>query len=60
LQKLYKKHGITENDIKFVKSELPHYLEGTILDGNRVYITTEDGKIPEKLKMKLEKGILSI
>ncbi len=54
LQELYKKYGITENDFKFAKRELPNYLKGTILDGSRVYIATENGKVPEKLKAKLE------
>ncbi|MEM0315822.1 MAG: hypothetical protein QXL61_06980, partial [Archaeoglobaceae archaeon] len=33
LQELYRKYNITENDIKFAEGKLPHYLEGTILDG---------------------------
>ena len=33
LEELYSRYGITENDLKFAKGELPHYLEGTILDG---------------------------
>ncbi|MDW7727715.1 MAG: hypothetical protein SCH70_11515 [Candidatus Methanoperedens sp.] len=28
------KYNITENDIKFARGELPHFIEGTILDGN--------------------------
>jgi len=52
LQQIYKKYGITENDIKFAKGELPHYLEGTILDGSRKAVATEDGKLPKDLKEK--------
>jgi hypothetical protein len=33
LEELYSKYGITENDLKFARGELPHYLEGSILDG---------------------------
>ena len=36
LQELYRKYNITENDIKFAEGRLPHYLEGTILDGKVV------------------------
>ncbi len=36
LQELYCKYNITENDIKFAEGRLPHYLEGTILDGKVV------------------------
>ncbi len=34
LRNLYLRYNITENDIKFAKGELPHFLEGTVLDGN--------------------------
>lgn len=34
LEDLYSKYNITENDIKFARGELPHFLEGTILRGN--------------------------
>lgn len=34
LRDLYLRYNITENDIKFAKGELPHFLEGTVLDGN--------------------------
>ncbi|MCZ7400217.1 MAG: hypothetical protein O8C62_11195 [Candidatus Methanoperedens sp.] len=34
LKDQYLKYNITENDIKFARGELPHYLEGTVLDGN--------------------------
>ncbi len=33
LQMIYKRYNVTENDIKFAKGELPHYLAGTTLDG---------------------------
>ncbi len=33
LRALYKKYNISENDIKFALGKLPHYLEGTPLDG---------------------------
>ncbi|MDK2795807.1 MAG: hypothetical protein PWQ58_1006, partial [Archaeoglobaceae archaeon] len=47
LQKLYHEYGITENDIKFAKGELPHYLEGTVLDGKVITMgeITPDGKV---------------
>jgi len=50
LQDLYLKYNITENDIKFAKNELPHYLEGTILNGDKRVIATETGEPPEGLK----------
>ena len=34
LKDLYLRYNITENDIKFARGELPHFLEGTILYGN--------------------------
>jgi hypothetical protein len=34
LKDLYLKYNITENDIKFARGELPHFLEGTMLGGN--------------------------
>jgi hypothetical protein len=33
LQELYRTYNITENDIKFAEDRLPHFLEGTTLDG---------------------------
>lgn len=39
VKKIYKDYGITENDIKFAKGELPYFLEGTILDGSRTVVT---------------------
>jgi hypothetical protein len=50
LERLYLKYNITENDIKFARGELPHYLEGTILDGKTRVIATDTGKPPEGLK----------
>ena len=50
LQDMYRKYNITENDIKFAMSELPHYLEGTILHGDTRIIATETGEPPEGLK----------
>jgi len=44
LLQLYRKYNITENDIKFAKGELPHYLEGTILYGKVVTM----GKVVKK------------
>ena len=38
LQQIYRKYDITENDIKFAKGELPHYLEGTILYDKKVVV----------------------
>ena len=55
LMQLYRKYNVTENDIKFAKGELPHYLEGTILGSNKIVVVAESGNIPEKLKNKLEK-----
>lgn len=50
LTDLYLKYNITENDIKFAKGELPHFLEGTILGGNTRVIMTETGEPPEEFK----------
>ncbi len=41
------KYNITENDIKFAEGRLPHFLEGTILDGKVVtmgMITLEENE----------------
>jgi len=53
LLQLYGKYNITENDIKFDKGELPHPMDGTILDGSRKVLITEDGRIPQHLREKL-------
>ena len=56
LQKLYKKYNITENDIKFAEGKLPHYLKGTILDGSKKVIVTENikqSKLKERIKYDL-------
>ena len=37
LQDLYVKYEITENDIKFANGELPNYLDGTILKGEKKF-----------------------
>ncbi|RZN37214.1 MAG: hypothetical protein EFT35_06315 [Methanophagales archaeon ANME-1-THS] len=50
LKELYCKYKVTENDIKFAKGELPHYLTGTILDGNVRVIVSETGAPPEGFK----------
>lgn len=50
LEDLYRKHNITENDLKFMKNELPHYLEGTILDSDLRIIASETGEPPEGSK----------
>ena len=56
LQHLYKKYGIMENDIKFAKGELPHYLEGTILyDKEVIAIEGGFGFLPDNMKRNLEK-----
>jgi len=47
---MYRKYNITENDIKFAMGELPHFLEGTILDGKHRVIATNTGKPPKYLK----------
>ncbi len=51
LQELYRKYGITENDIKFAKGELPYYLEGTPLDGK---VASMGKVIPDGNKAKAE------
>ncbi|KXS43640.1 MAG: hypothetical protein AWU59_982 [Methanolobus sp. T82-4] len=53
LQKLYYEYGITENDLKFAKGELPNYLNDTVLVGNRV-IVTEDGLPPENMELGVD------
>ena len=50
LQGIYRKYNITDNDIKFSMNELPHYLEGTILKGDKKVIATETGEPPKGLK----------
>lgn len=50
LQELYEKYNITENDIKFARGELPHYLEGTVFQGNLRVLVTETGEPPEGSK----------
>ncbi len=47
LQELYEKYDITENDLKFARVELPHYLEGTVFHGNFSVLITETGEPPE-------------
>ncbi|MDF1532083.1 MAG: hypothetical protein P1P72_07190 [ANME-2 cluster archaeon] len=47
LNELYLKYNITENDIKFANGELPHYKDGTVLDGKTRVIVTETGEPPE-------------
>jgi hypothetical protein len=49
LKDLYLKYNITENDIKFARGELPHYLEGTILGGN-----TQTGGISTNESLAIE------
>lgn len=51
LQELYRKYGITENDIKFAKGELPYYLQGTPLDGK---VASMGKVIPDGDKAKAE------
>ncbi len=58
LERLYLKYNITENDIKFARGELPHYLEGTILDGKTRVIATDTGKLPEGLKKGVDYDIV--
>ena len=37
---------------------MPHFLKGTILDGSKKVIATEDGKLPEDLRKFIkEKGV---
>lgn len=54
LKKIYEKYNVSENDIKFVKGELPNFREGTILDGDKKVIVTEDGEIPKDLEERME------
>ncbi|MEA1999241.1 MAG: hypothetical protein U9N61_07965 [Euryarchaeota archaeon] len=49
LQELYRRYNVTENDILFAKNELPHYLNGTILDGDTRVVVTATGE-PGDLK----------
>lgn len=50
LQTLYVKYDIMENDVKFARSELPNYLDGTLLCSDVRVIVTEDGKPLENMK----------
>ena len=50
LQELYRRYNVTENDVLFAKNELPHYLNGTILDGDTRVIVTATGEPPGDLK----------
>ena len=41
-----------------MEGKLLHYLKGTILDGSKKVIATEDGKLPEDLRKFIrEKGV---
>ena len=50
LTDMYLKYNITENDIKFAKGELPHFLEGTTLHGNTniVVISANESRVIEE------------
>lgn len=50
MQELYEKYNITENDIKFARGELPHYLEGTVFQSDLRVLVTETGEPPEGSK----------
>ncbi|AKB19879.1 hypothetical protein MSWHS_3016 [Methanosarcina sp. WWM596] len=50
LQEMYKEYDITENDLKFARGELPHHLEGTVLQSNSRVLVTEAGEPPEGSK----------
>ncbi len=50
LQDLYEKYNITENDLKFARGELPHYLEDTVFQNNSSVLVTETGEPPEGSK----------
>ena len=54
LQIIYKRYNITENDIKFAKGELPYVMARTLLYGSKKVIITEDGRLPERIKKKVE------
>ncbi|WP_169745336.1 zinc metalloprotease [Geoglobus ahangari] len=66
LTMLYDKYNVTENDIKFAKGELPHYLAGTALDGKVITMgkvkvengrtAVEDWVDPELYKWALKNG----
>ncbi len=58
LQDLYVKYEITENDIKFANGELPNYLDGTILKGEKKVLVTEDGKPLEDMKEGVDYDIV--
>jgi len=60
LQDLYRKYNITENDIKFAMGELPHFLEGTILDGKHRVIATNTGRPPDGMKEGEDYILISI
>ena len=49
LQVLYQEYGITENDVKFARGELPAYLNETILESGKRIIVTENGVPPENM-----------
>jgi hypothetical protein len=49
LQVLYQEYGITENDVKFARGELPAYMNETILESGKRIIVTEDGVPPENM-----------
>ncbi|MFO7966954.1 MAG: hypothetical protein R6U44_05085 [Archaeoglobaceae archaeon] len=55
LNRIYENYNVSENDIKFAKGELPHFLRGTILDGTKKVIATENGKLDKDLKNRLKK-----
>lgn len=59
LKKLYERYNVSENDIKFAKGELPNFREGTILDGDKKVIVTEDGEIPKDLEERMEEKNIS-
>ena len=50
LQDLYRRYNVSENDVLFVKNDLHHYLDGTILNKDTVVIATETGEPPEGLR----------
>jgi hypothetical protein len=50
LQELYRRHNITENDLKFARRELPNYLEGTVLHSTTRVLVTETGEPSEGMK----------
>lgn len=44
LQTMYKQYNVSENEVKFAKGQLPHYLDGTILNSDKKVVASSTGK----------------